>query len=208
MLDNLNKYAYATVTGFIFATLGYVLGYIFDRTYNKTEPEVSEYYYTPNELPNTQDIPSSDDAVPTVASEQYCLDPSEQCCMATPEVSEPNVIPTPITEPIVSSEYKRPPFDYRHEFWPSPRPVNFVKALVKSDHVQIEGRLSHGKAIELLASRAEMKPDEFLRVDPITYTKFFMPAQYNAAMLLGQSIQRLEDTIRRHQYLNTLRRHG
>jgi hypothetical protein len=62
--------------------------------------------------------------------------------------------------------------------------------------------------IELLAKRAQMTPEEFLNTNPITYTKIFMPHQYNAAVLLGQSIQRLEDTIRRHQYLDTLRRHG
>lgn len=161
------------------------------------------------EHPSSTDIPVPLDAVPEVAQEQPPVEHVDPVDTEQPvEQPEAPAIPTPITEPIVTSEYKRPPFDYRHEFWPSPRPVNFVKALVKSDHVHIEGRLTHGKAIELLASRAELKPEEFLRVDPITYTKIFMPSQYNAAVLLGQSIQRLEDTIRRHQYLNTLRRHG
>ena len=160
------------------------------------------------EHPASTDIPVPLDAVPEVTEQQPPLEHAEHVDEPLIDASEPPVIPSPITETITTPGYKRPSFDYRHEFWPSPRPVNFVKALVKADHVQIEGRLSHGKAIELLASRAEMKPDEFLRVDPITYTNFFMPAQYNAAVLLGQSIQRLEDTIRRHQYLNTLRRHG
>ena len=59
MLDNLTAYAYATA--FIFATLGF--GYIFDRTYNQPEPEVSYDYYTSDELPNAQDLPVSDDAI-------------------------------------------------------------------------------------------------------------------------------------------------
>ena len=204
MLDNLTVYAYATA--FIVATLGF--GYIFDRTYNQPEPEVSSDYYTPDELPVTQDIPNSDDAVPTLSSQQYCLDTSDQCCMAPPEKSEPPSNASDNLEAITTSGYKHYATDYRNELWPSPRPVNFVKALVKGDHVQIEGRITHGKAIEILSNRAQLTPEQFLSTNPITYTKIFMPHQYNAAVLLGQSIQRLEDTIRRHQYLSELRRHG
>jgi len=204
MFDNLTAYAYATA--FIFATLGF--GYIFDRTYNQPEPEVSYYDYTSNELPNAQDIPVSDDAVPAVDTQRYCLDPSDQCCMSQPEVSEPSSTVLNNDEAITTLGTKRYAYDYRHELWPSPRPVNFVKALVKGDHVQIEGRITHGKAIEILSNRAQMTPEQFLSTNPITYTKVFMPHQYNAAMLLGQSIQRLEETIRRHQYLSELRRHG
>ena len=200
MLDNLGTYVLEAfiIVGTI--SLACVLDHIISN--RKSSTLLIEH-------PPSADIPVPLDAVPEVAHEQAPVehvDPVDTEQLV--EQPEPPAIPTPITEPIVTSEYKRNPFDYRHEFWPSPRPVNFVKALVKSDHVQIEGRLTHGKAIELLASRAEMKPEEFLRVDPITYTKIFMPSQYNAAVLLGQSIQRLEDTIRRHQYLNTLRRHG
>ena len=208
MLDNLITYAYATATTIIFATFGLSIAYLFDRIYYQPDNDVSEYLHVPTELPPTEDILNSPDTVPTVTTQQYCLEPSDQCCMLASENSESSSNPVDNIEASTAPGYTRPSFDYRHEFWPSPRPVNFVKALVKADHVQIEGRLTHAKAIELLASRAEMKPDEFLRVDPITYTKFFMPAQYNAAVLLGQSIQRLEDTIRRHQYLDTLRRHG
>jgi hypothetical protein len=204
MLDNLTAYAYATA--FIFATLGF--GYIFDRTYNQPEPEVSFYDYTSDELANSQDLPVSDDAVPAVDTRQYCLDPSDQCCMSSAEVSEPPFNPPDNAEAITTVGYKSYATDYRNELWPSPRPVNFVKALVKGDHVQIEGRITHGKAIEILSNRAHMTPEQFLSTNPITYTKVFMPHHYNAAVLLGQSIQRLEDTIRRHQYLSDLRRHG
>jgi len=204
MLDNLTAYAYATA--FIFATLGF--GYIFDRTYNQPEPEVSYDYYTSDELPNAQDLPVSDDAIPAVDTQRYCLDPSDQCCMAAPEVPEPPPNAPDNLETITTTGYKSYATDYRNELWPSPRPVNFVKALVKGDHVQIEGRITHGKAIEILSNRAQMTPEQFLSTNPITYTKIFMPHQYNAAVLLGQSIQRLEDTIRRHQYLSELRKHG
>ena len=204
MLDNLTAYAYATA--FIFATLGF--GYIFDRAYNQPEPEVSCDYYTSDELPDSQDLPVPDDAVPAVDTQRYCLDPSDQCCMSPPEVSKPPSTVLDNHEAITSHGPRSYTYDYRHELWPSPRPVNFVKALVKGDHVQIEGRITHGKAIEILSNRANMTPEQFLNTNPITYTKIFMPHQYNAAVLLGQSIQRLEDTIRRHQYLSELRRHG
>jgi hypothetical protein len=200
MLDNLGPYVFEAIIIVGTISLACILDDII--SHRKNSGLLIEH-------PPSADISVSLDAVPEVAQDEAPVEPvdpvdTEQLV----EQPEPPAIPAPITEPIVTPEYKRPAFDYRHEFWPSPRPVNFVKALVKSDHVQIEGRLSHGRAIELLASRAEMKPDEFLRVDPITYTKFFMPSQYNAAVLLGQSIQRLEDTIRRHQYLDSLRRHG
>ena len=107
-----------------------------------------------------------------------------------------------------SSRYKSYSTDYCNELWPSPRPVNFVKALIKSDHVKIEGRLSHGKAIEILASRARVNPEVFMNMNPITYTNRFMPHQYRAAQLLGDSINRLKDFIAREQYLANLRKHG
>jgi len=206
MLDNLTVYEFATacITTFIFATFGFGMAYAFDRAYNQSTADVSEYI----DISPSQDIPSSDDAVPTVASEHYFLDPQEQCCMVRPEASEPPFTRPENVEAITTTEYKRYSTDYRNELWPSPRPVNFVKALVKGDHVQIEGRITHGKAIEILSNRAQMTPEQFLSTDPITYTKIFMPHQYNVAMLIGQSIQRLEYTIRRHQYLDMLRRHG
>jgi hypothetical protein len=208
MLDNLTVYAYATVTGFIFATLIFGSVYIFDNAYNQPESKNGEDGLTVGEFATSQSVSSCPYPFPEVSSEQPYVDTFGQCILDAVEQPEPSSNPVDNTEAISTSGHKRYASDYRHEFWPSPRPVNFVKALVKADHVHIEGRLTHGKAIELLASRAEMKPDDFLRVDPLTYTKAFMPSQYNAAMLLGQSIQRLEDTIRRHQYLNTLRRHG
>lgn len=204
MLHNLSTDSY--VSAFILASIGLV--YIFDRAYNKPASDVSEHLDAPSGLSSSQDIPPPVDAVPTVASEQPCPDSPEQFSIAAPEKSESPSNPVDNVETISTTRYKRSTTDYKHDLWPSPRPVNFVKALVKGDHVQIEGRITHAKAIEILAKRAEMSPDMFLKTDPITYTKIFMPSQYNAAMLLGHSIQRLEDTIRRHQYIDSLRKHG
>jgi len=199
MLNNFETHA--CITAFIIATLGF--GYIFDRSYNKSEPEISQDYPSYSQLPAPQDADVPADTVPEVA-----LEPSEQRSMDAVEQPEPAPHTVAKHEANPAPGYQRYAYDYRNDLWPSPRPVNFVKALVKSDHVHIEGRLSHGKAIELLASRAGMTPEMFLKTDPITYTKVFMPSHYNAAMLLGQSIQRLEDTIRRHKYLAELRLHG
>jgi hypothetical protein len=199
MLSNFETHAY--ISAFIIATLG--LGYILDRSYNQPEPKVSQDHPSSSELPPSQDSHVPADTVPQVA-----LEPPEQCCVDAVQQPEPAPDAVAKHEANPAPGYQRYAYDYRNDLWPSPRPVNFVKALVKSDHVHIEGRLSHGKAIELLASRAGMTPEMFLKTDPITYTKIFMPSHYNAAMLLGQSIQRLEDTIRRHKYLAELRLHG
>jgi hypothetical protein len=196
MISNLEAHVIATIG--LLASLG--LGYIYDRAYSKQQ--TPEPHDTSDGLSDAEDIPSTVDAVPQLeehvselVEEQPCIEPVEQPIEQTyqpPDLSAG-------TGSITSTRSKRPEFDYRHELWPSPRPVNFVKALVKGDHVRIEGRISHGKAIEILASRAKMKPEQFLKVDPLTYTKSFMPHQYNAAVLLGQSIQRLEDFIRQQQ---------
>jgi hypothetical protein len=199
MLNNFETHAY--ITAFIIATLG--LGYFFDRSYNQSEPAVSQDLPSYSELPAPQDADVPADTVPEVA-----LEPSEQCCMDAVEQPEPASDTLVNYEAVPTPRHQDYSTDYRNEFWPSPRPVNFVKALARYNHIPIEGRLSHGKAIDHLASRAGMTPQMFLKMDPITYTKLFMPSHYNAAMLLGQSIQRLEDTIRRHKYLAELRMHG
>jgi len=190
MLDTLQTNVITTIG--LLATFG--LAYIIDRnsSYTKSTP-------APMELPSSEDIHTLDDAVPEIP-EVLPEIPEEQ--PEPPAVEQPNTTLDIYTNvgPVPTPGHKCYSSDYRHQLWPSPRPVNFVKALVKGDHVRIEGRLTHGKAIEILARRAEMTPETFLKTDPLTYTKIFMPNQVNAAMLLGQSIQRLENTIRRYQY--------
>lgn len=199
MLGNLE--GHALIATLVMGTLG--LCYFFDRTYNHSDPEISDYRDSTYELPVAQDIPVSSEAVSTVSEKQYCLEPSEQCCIsepATDDSSNQQAEPTP--------GHKGHSYDYKNEFWPSPRPVNFVKAIASAESVKPEGRLTHGKAIEFLSKRAQMSPDAFLKTDPITYTKLFMPARYTAGMLIGKSIQDLEATIRRHQFIADLRKHG
>ena len=162
----------------------------------------------PVELSDSQDDSSSTHSAFEVAHEEPFSDTPGQCIMDADEQSESTPDAYNKHETLDTSGYKRYATDYCHELWPSPRPVNFVKALIKSDHLRIKGRISHGKAIEILSSRANMDPEEFLKVNPIMYSMAFMPNQYKAAVLIGQSIQRLEDIIHRHQYLATLRKHG
>ena len=196
---------HVTTSLVLLATLG--VGYLIDRSYSKPvvkQPDSPFYGFHSQE-----DLPGGLDAIPQLDEDAAVSQPVDEP-LATEELEQPDVPldSTDLSEAISTSGDKRYSTDYRNVLWPSPRPVNFVKALVKSDHVQIEGRLTHGKAIEILSSRAHMQPEEFLSVDPITYSRRFMPHQYNAAVLLGQSIQRLEDYIRRQQYLSTLRKHG
>ncbi len=86
---------------------------------------------------------------------------------------------------------------YRHEFWSSPRPVNFVKTLVKSDpYFKPEyKRLSHRTAVYTLASRANLSTQEFLKTNPILYSYNYMNGM-NALYLLKDDIELLENTLR------------
>lgn len=194
MISNLE--AHVIVTTVLLAALG--IGYFIDRSNHSSEEPCDSVH----ELSPPEDIPAPAVSVPET--------PEEQPVCSSDATQQPDYINDSLAkiETVDTPGYKRYSTDYRNELWPSPRPVNFVKALVKKDGMHVEGRLTHGKAIDILSSRAGMTPEQFLHVDPITYTKVYMPRYYNAAILLGQSIQRLEDTIRRHQYLSELRKHG
>ncbi len=96
--------------------------------------------------------------------------------------------------------------DYNHPLWPSPRPVNFVKYL-KVHHpfaIQYEGRLTHGRAIEILASRAGISIEEFMEMDPIKYVNEYMPAT-NARSLLKNAFIDVERYLYQQRYLLNLR---
>ena len=99
------------------------------------------------------------------------------------------------------------PVPYRHELWPSPRPVNFVKAILDDEpNFKVNGRLAHVKAVDILAERAFMTRREFLRTNPITYSQRFMKGM-NALYLLKGSIDRLEYLLREESYKQQLRLH-
>jgi hypothetical protein len=98
------------------------------------------------------------------------------------------------------------PVPYKHEFWPSPRPVNFVKVIQNDEpNFKVRGRLAHTKAVDILAERAFMSRREFLRTNPITYSQRFMKGM-NALYLLKDSIDQLEQLLREETYRQDLRR--
>lgn len=86
------------------------------------------------------------------------------------EVEEKPVTETPVPEAPKRTSHKL----YKHPLWPSPRPVNFVRHMVKIgilSYKKWEGRLTHEKALDALAFHAQITVDELLTVDPITYIK-------------------------------------
>jgi len=108
---------------------------------------------------------------------------------------EPTVDLTHDEQPVELVEFKDTHVPYKHEFWPSPRPVNFVKAILDDDPtLKVEGRLAHVKAVDILANRASMSRREFLGTNPITYSERYMKG-INAMYLLKDSIDRLETLL-------------
>jgi len=97
------------------------------------------------------------------------------------------------------------PTPYNHALWPSPRPINFVRAIIKTEpDFKLYGRLTHANAVDLLAQRAYMSRKEFLRTNPLSYSERYMRGM-NALYLLKDSIHMLEDTLRNQSYIQHLR---
>lgn len=94
-------------------------------------------------------------------------------------------------------EFEDTPVPYRHELWPSPRPVNFVKAILSEEPEFKVGnqRLAHVNAVDILAKRASMTRKEFLNTNPLLYSEKYMKG-IAALYLLKGSIDRLEDMLR------------
>ena len=108
--------------------------------------------------------------------------------------------------PLDIVQYDDTPVPYKHEFWPSPRPVNFVKAILEDEpYFKLNGRLVHAKAVDILAERASMSRREFLKTNPLTYSQRFMKGM-NALYLLKGSIDKLDHTLRMETYRQQLRR--
>jgi hypothetical protein len=99
------------------------------------------------------------------------------------------------------------PAPYNHTLWPSPRPMNFVRAIIKTEpEFKLYGpRLTHEKAVDILAQRAYMSRREFLRTNPLSYSERYMRGM-NALYLLKDSIDMLEQTLRNETYNQELRR--
>ena len=111
-------------------------------------------------------------------------------------------------EPVLSDRRRSRAY-YRNKFWPSPRPVNFVRELMAMSYdIHVEGRLTHSKAIKILCDRAGLEESLFLKVDPINYSKLFMPSLFNYEKVLGSSVHALYREISRKGYMEELRAMG
>jgi hypothetical protein len=99
------------------------------------------------------------------------------------------------------------PTPYNHALWPSPRPVNFVQAIIQAEpEFKVYGRrITHADAVDILAQRAYMSRREFLRTNPLSYSDRYMRGM-NALYLLKDSIDMLENTLRNESYKQELRR--
>jgi len=94
---------------------------------------------------------------------------------------------------------------YRHELWPSPRPSNFVRALLNHDpdFNPNRRRLNHATAVDILANRAFMTRKEFLQMNPITYMEKFMK-DISVYDLLKDDLERLEQLLQKEAYTQQL----
>jgi len=125
------------------------------------------------------------------------MESDEEVVFETEEQAEP------IIQAIVQVKPKTYHTDYNNPLWPSPMPVRFVQIIKDRSYYDTqlyEGRITHGKAIEFLAKRANMSPEEFLKVNPIQYLERYMKF-VNAASVLGSSIRRLEQQIHRELHI-------
>ena len=98
------------------------------------------------------------------------------------------------------------PTPYNHALWPSPRPINFVQAIIQAEpKLKVYGRrLTHANAVDILAQRAYMSRREFLKTNPLSYSERYMRGM-NALYLLKDSIHMLENTLRNESYRQELR---
>jgi hypothetical protein len=151
------------------------LGYILDRSNLFKDAKLREPDFTVNEFPLEQSG-NSVDKFTEVQEEQQLEQPIEQ--------SEP---PPDVPAVVESSASSRKRY-YNHPLWPSPRPVNFVRHLIKNNRVKPQGRLTHAKAIEILASYSNNTPEDFLKINHITYMKKYMPY---SPYLLGTNLTQL-----------------
>ena len=79
---------------------------------------------------------------------------------------------------------KLPAHMYNHKFWPSPRAVNFVRYMIKNLDLPLkyEGRLSHEKALNILAVYANITVDQLLEINPFEYSKNILYSYHNLSI--------------------------
>ena len=120
---------------------------------------------------------------------------------------ESNGLHEELDQPDEVTEEDYTPAPYKHDLWPSPRPMNFVRAIIEVEpEFKVYGRrLTHAKAVDILAQRAYMTRKEFLRTNPLSYSERYMRG-LNALYLLKGSIDTLEETLRNESYKQELRR--
>ena len=92
---------------------------------------------------------------------------------------------------------------YSSNLWPSPRPLNFAKSLAI-----FKGRLNHKGAIDFLASHAEIPVDEFLKVNPLTYLKVYMPNTDPYTLLDSYTQDELTIHLNREKLIESVRLGG
>jgi len=107
---------------------------------------------------------------------------AENLVDTVPAVQEPPVEPPVEVQEVKQVQKKKTSRAlYNHKYWPSPRAVNFVRYLrsVKAEGLSYEGRLTHEKALNILASYGSMTVDELLNMNPVEYLESKM---YNFAV--------------------------
>jgi hypothetical protein len=111
------------------------------------------------------------------------------------EILEEKEVEQPVLydEPEYTGSYSSP-------LWPSPRPLNFAKSLAI-----FKGRLNHKGAIDFLAKHAEISVDEFLKVNPLTYLKVYMPNTDPYTLLDSRSQDELTIYLNREKLIESIR---
>ena len=101
-----------------------------------------------------------------------------------------------------SVSYDEPQYtgSYSSHLWPSPRPLNFARSLAI-----FKGRLTHKGAIGFLANHAEISIDEFLKVNPLTYLKVYMPNTDPYTLLDSRSQDELTIHLNREKLIESIR---
>jgi hypothetical protein len=173
--------------GFSFMFIVIFTGLIYKTV--KTFVDLADYsHYTRYVSENEDSVtPDEDTAVDTANDSEQSMDSGIS--------DRPDILETP--------ELIEVP--YRHELWPSPRPSNFVRALIQHDpdFNPNRRRLNHATAVDILANRAFMTRKEFLQINPIIYMEKYMK-DISVYDLLKDDLERLEQLLQKEAYTQQL----